>query len=76
MVIDSYQNQWLTERQVAEIVGLSLSKLRQDRHFCRGFPYTKAGRSVRYLFKDIEQFMLDRRIIPQVGAKIQRRRYV
>lgn len=55
---------WLTERQVAERLNCSLSKLRQDRHKCRGLPYTKFGRSVRYSLTDVEEFMHDNRITP------------
>lgn len=52
------------EQQLAKLTGLSLSKIRQDRHFCRGIPYIKIGRSVRYSSTDIERFILDNRIDP------------
>lgn len=55
---------WLTERQVAERLNCSLSKLRQDRHKCKGLPYTKFGRSVRYALADVEAYMNDNRITP------------
>lgn len=55
---------WLTERQVADLIKCSLSKLRQDRHKCRGIPYTKFGKSVRYALADIQKFMGQHRISP------------
>lgn len=53
---------WLTERQVAQLIGISLSKLRSDRHKCRGIPYCKVGRSVRYAQGDVNAFMAENRI--------------
>lgn len=48
---------WLNERQVAELIGCSLSKLRQDRFKARGLNYSKNGRSVRYSFAEIQAYM-------------------
>lgn len=56
----------LTEVQVAEIIGCSLSRLRQDRHHARGLPYVKWGRSVRYLWDDLKKHLEDRRITHHV----------
>lgn len=56
---------WLTEGAVASALGCSLSLLRQNRHFHRGIPYTKMGRSVRYAVEDVKAFMEERRVIPQ-----------
>jgi predicted DNA-binding transcriptional regulator AlpA len=53
---------WLAEREVSEITGLSLSKLRQDRHKRQGIIYSKIGRSVRYELKDVEAFMQSYRV--------------
>ena len=55
---------WLTEKQVANLIHCSLSKLRQDRHKCKGLPYTKFGRSVRYSLVDVEEFMQANRTTP------------
>ncbi|WP_419783792.1 helix-turn-helix domain-containing protein [Maridesulfovibrio sp.] len=55
---------YITEQQVAKITALSLSKLRSDRHLCKGIPYHKIGRTVRYRVSDIEKFMTDCRIEP------------
>ena len=59
-----FQNQpwYVAERVVAAMTGLSLSKLRQDRHFCRGIPYCKVGRAIRYDIKDVVCFMESHRI--------------
>ena len=52
----------LTETQVAELVGCSLSRLRQDRHQARGLAYVKWGRSVRYLWEDVHKYLKNHRI--------------
>lgn len=56
---------WLTERDVALIMGCSVSLLQKDRHFHRGIPYTKRGRLSRYHIEDINNFMQARRIAPE-----------
>ncbi len=56
---------WLTEVQVSQMVGVSLSKLRADRQNCCGLPYAKFGRSVRYDIKDVEAFLNGHKCIPQ-----------
>jgi predicted DNA-binding transcriptional regulator AlpA len=54
---------YLKEHEVAKMTGLSLSKLRQDRHKCRGLPYHKIGaKCVRYCINDIWKFMDECRI--------------
>jgi predicted DNA-binding transcriptional regulator AlpA len=57
-----YHSQYMTEKEVALITGLSLSKLRQDRHACKGIPYHKVGRSIRYSVADIKAFMDECRV--------------
>lgn len=51
--------QQLNERQVAELLGLSVHWLRQRRCYGDGPPYRRLGRSVRYpaesLFRWLEQ---------------------
>lgn len=42
-----------TEKEVAELYGVSLSKMRQDRILKKGFPYIKIGKSVRYREEDL-----------------------
>ena len=48
---------WLTERQVAELICCSLSKLRRDRFKSKGLSYSKNGRSVRYSFAEVQAYM-------------------
>ena len=60
----SHSSHWLTEKQVAKETNLSLSKLRQDRHKCRGITYSKIGRSVRYAWEDVKSYMSEKRIKP------------
>ena len=56
--------QYIDEKQVSEITGRALPTLRNDRHLCRGIPYCKLGRSVRYSMKDVINYMEARKIIP------------
>ncbi len=53
---------FLTEKQVASIIGRSAGTLRSDRFKRVGIPYHKLGRSVRYLWKDVKEFMATTRI--------------
>jgi len=47
----------LTERQVAELLGLSVATLRAWRHRGRGPRFLRLGRSVRYLPADVDEFV-------------------
>jgi len=47
---------WLNEVEVSELVGRSVSALRQDRMYGRGLPYVKLGRQVRYRMQDLAAF--------------------
>lgn len=53
---------YLNERQVAEMTGLSVITLRNRRCQRRGFPYVKVGRSVRYLYQTVIDYMAERTI--------------
>jgi predicted DNA-binding transcriptional regulator AlpA len=46
-------NSLLDEKQVANLLGLSIQTLRNDRATRRRFPYVKIGKSVRYKPEDI-----------------------
>lgn len=52
----------LNEKQVAEMLSCSLSKLRADRWLNRGVPYTKIGRGVRYQEADVLRFVEAHRV--------------
>ena len=47
----------LTERQVAEQLGLSVATLRAWRHRGKGPRFLRLGRSVRYLPADVDEFV-------------------
>ena len=47
----------LTERQVAEQLGLSVATLRAWRHRGKGPRFLRRGRSVRYLPSDVDEFV-------------------
>ena len=53
---------YLTEKQVAEITKFALSTLRNDRFLGRGIPYMKIGKSVRYNYADVIDFMESYRV--------------
>ena len=59
------KTKYLTEKQVAEITGISLSTLRNERSLGQGMPYVKLGRSVRYSLHDVIDYMESRRIITE-----------
>ena len=47
----------LTEREVADLLGLSVATLRAWRHRGRGPRFLRLGRSVRYLPSDVADFV-------------------
>jgi excisionase family DNA binding protein len=47
----------LTEREVAELLGLSVATLRAWRHRGKGTRFLRLGRSVRYLPSDVDDFV-------------------
>ena len=47
----------LTEREVADLLGLSVATLRAWRHRGQGPRYLRMGRAVRYLPADLETFV-------------------
>ena len=57
--------QWLTEKQVSAMTGRATQTLRNDRARRTGMPYSKVGRSVRYLLEDVVRYMEDRKVIFQ-----------
>ena len=56
------QIKYITEKEVAEITSLALSTLRNERFLGKGIPYYKKGKSVRYKYEDVIEFMESRRI--------------
>jgi excisionase family DNA binding protein len=46
-----------TEREVAQLLGLSIATLRAWRHRGKGPRFLRLGRSVRYLPSDVDEFV-------------------
>lgn len=59
---DQITARYLNEKDVSDFTGLSLSKLRNDRHRGVGMAYCKIGRSVRYKLSDVESYMDHHRV--------------
>ena len=56
-----------TDVQVAKLLNISESKLRQDRHKGRGLRYVRIGKCIRYITEDIEKFIEKNCIQPSKG---------
>lgn len=52
-----FENQWVTEKQAAKMMGLSVAWFQRSRWKGSPIPYTKFGRAVRYKLSDIHSFM-------------------
>lgn len=60
---------WISEKDAAEILGISVSKLQQDRHNTRGLPYYKLSRgAVRYKLGELLTWAESCRIEPGRAA--------
>ena len=74
VIAPNRQNRYITEPlaineyEAARILGKSVQSLRNDRCHCKGPPYLKLGRSVRYQVKDLLNYMQENRIDPE-GAQ-------
>lgn len=55
---------FVTDSEISKIFGISLSKLRNDRHDCRGLPYHKWGRMIRYHLPEVKKIFSECRIDP------------
>ena len=60
--IEVDEMRYVDEKEVSRITGLAIQTLRNHRFRGEGIPYHKVGRSVRYLMKDIYDFMGAKRI--------------
>ena len=56
------QVKYLNEKEASSLTGMALPTLRNNRHMGRGIPYCKVGRSVRYCWQDIIDYMEARKI--------------
>lgn len=59
-------DRYLNEHEVSKLTGRAVPTLRNDRCQCKGLPYVKAGRSVRYSLRDVLLWMEARKIEPEV----------
>ena len=48
---------YVSEKVVTDMTGIPRSTLQKDRHYRRGLPYIKLGKTVRYSLVDIHAFM-------------------
>jgi len=58
------RQEYLTEKQVAAITGMSVSTLQNHRFYRTGLPYVKFSRSVRYSIDDVRAYMVEHTIQP------------
>jgi excisionase family DNA binding protein len=58
---------FITEKEVAELTGLSVGTLRKHRQEMRGIRYAKVGKSVRYAYSDVIGYMSSKMITPKAG---------
>jgi excisionase family DNA binding protein len=49
----------ITEREAAQVLGLSVATLRAWRHRNRGPKYLQLGRAIRYRQSDLDEFVRD-----------------
>jgi hypothetical protein len=58
------EQKFLNEIEVSALIGRSVQTLRNDRCLCRGLPYIKYGRQIRYVLADVLAAMAGHRIVP------------
>lgn len=58
---------YLNEKEVAEMTGIAVSTLQNDRACRRRLPYYKIGKSVRYSIDDVKAFMEGHRVSSDKG---------
>lgn len=66
------QLQLLTEKEVSDLLRIPLQTLRNHRSRGCGLPYHKLGRSIRYAFSDVEQYLSERKIATVEPTKDRR----
>jgi hypothetical protein len=60
--------EFYSEKELAELLKCSCSRLQKDRYAGRGVPYVKWGRSVLYRKCDVEQYIRDHMVKPICAA--------
>lgn len=48
---------YVSEKIVSEMTGIPISTLQKHRHFRRGIPYVKFGRTIRYCVQAVVDYM-------------------
>ena len=48
---------YASEKVVSDMTGIPRSTLQKDRHYRRGIPYMKLGKTVRYSLADVQALM-------------------
>jgi len=61
--------QYLNEKEVSQMTSISLPTLRMNRHLKQGIPYSKIGRSVRYNFQDVIDYMENSKVKFENGER-------
>ena len=56
------EQKYLTEIELSQLSGISLSQLRNNRYKGLGIPYSKLGKSVRYSLQDVVEYIELRKI--------------
>lgn len=59
--------QLMTDAEVAKLLGMSLTLLRNNRWKGRGIPYLKIGRNVRYRAEDVMAFLNNAKVVLRNG---------
>jgi excisionase family DNA binding protein len=60
---------YLTDREVAELLGCSIQRLRNDRHQGKGLPFYRFGRSIRYAESEVVEYMRLHRVEPEGSGR-------
>ncbi|MCC7242408.1 MAG: DNA-binding protein [Acidobacteria bacterium] len=72
MAHDTTPSPTLAEREAAAYVGYRPSALRAWRIQSRGPAFVRAGRSVRYLTRDLDAWLDAHRVVPRDSRPVQR----
>lgn len=56
------QDRWITDKEVAEMIGASRQTIIKWRVEGKGIPYYQIGRSIRYKLQDVLDYMEARRV--------------
>lgn len=60
--MENEKERYLTEKEVSKITRRAVQTLRNDRMLGQNIPYVKIGRSVRYSYSEVINFMQSRKV--------------